>query len=202
MGGIPDQVIDLLGVRPRRITVLKDVPLANGSWLVEAPGKQPLGLRRYHAGATAEDLAYEHAVLEYLAKGGWVVPAPVSETIHYQGRRYCLTRYVPGAAIAAEDAGQRRRRGRDLARLHLALRGLGERIGQRPGWRPQHTGTTVHTAIDWDDCASYPGPGPRSRSLRAPAGRRVSWFPPSPLAGRLSRRSAAGTEHSRKRWCR
>jgi Ser/Thr protein kinase RdoA (MazF antagonist) len=154
MGGIPDQVADLLGVRPRRITVLKDVPLANASWLVETADKQPLVLRRYHAGATAEDLAYEHAVLEYLAKVGWVVPAPISETIDYQGRRYCLTRYVPGAAIAAEDAGQRRRRGRDLARLHLALRGLGEQIGQRHGWRAQHTGTTVHTAIDWDDCLS------------------------------------------------
>jgi hypothetical protein len=81
MGGIPDQVIDLLGVRPRRITVLKDVPLANASWLVEAADKQPLVLRRYHAGATAEDLAYEHAVLEYLAKVGWVVPAPISKTI-------------------------------------------------------------------------------------------------------------------------
>jgi hypothetical protein len=46
--------------------------------------------------------------------------------------------------------GQRRRR--DLARLNLALRGLGEQIGQRPGWRAQHAGETVHTGIDWDAC--------------------------------------------------
>jgi homoserine kinase type II len=51
-----------------------------------------------------------------------------------------------------KSSGQRRRRGRDLARLHIALRGLGERIGQRPGWQPQHAGVTVHTEIDWAAC--------------------------------------------------
>jgi len=69
-----------------------------------------------------------------------------------QGLWYCLTRYVPGAAIADEDAGQRSRRGRDLARLHVALRGLGGRMGQRPGWRAQHTSVTVHASIDWAAC--------------------------------------------------
>lgn len=37
-----------------------------------------------------------------------------------------------------------------LARLHRVLRQLGDRIGPRPGWRPQHTHTTVHASFDWD----------------------------------------------------
>jgi homoserine kinase type II len=59
---------------------------------------------------------------------------------------------VPGRPAARENAGQRQRRGRDLARLHVALRGLGERIGQRPGWRAQHDGPTTRTDLDWEGC--------------------------------------------------
>jgi homoserine kinase type II len=150
--GFPDQVLDLLAPRPRRVAVLKDVPGGNGSWLTETAAGKLVVLRRYHARATPEDLAYEHAVLRHLDGAGWVVPSPVSEAVAHQGLWYCLTRYVPGAAVAAEDAGQAGRRGRDLARLHLALRGLGDRMGQRPGWRAQHAGVTVHAGIDWDAC--------------------------------------------------
>jgi Ser/Thr protein kinase RdoA (MazF antagonist) len=60
------------------------------------------------------------------------------------------TRYVPGEAVRPEDARQRGRRGRDLARLHLALRGLAERIGQRPGWRAQHAAIT-QVGHPWDE---------------------------------------------------
>ena len=63
-----------------------------------------------------------------------------------------LTRYVPGQAVTEEDAGQQRRRGRDLARLHLALRGLDERLGQRAGFRAQHQGVTLGTDLDWTAC--------------------------------------------------
>jgi hypothetical protein len=35
--GTVTSVLDVLAVRPDRITVLKDVPLHNGSWLVEMP---------------------------------------------------------------------------------------------------------------------------------------------------------------------
>jgi Ser/Thr protein kinase RdoA (MazF antagonist) len=59
---------------------------------------------------------------------------------------------VPGAAVPYEPPGQRRRRGQDLARLQLALRGLADRLGQRPGWRPQHTATTVHRDLDVEGC--------------------------------------------------
>lgn len=75
-------------------------------------------------------------------------PDPVGEPMQYEALWYCPTRYVPGEAIDHETAGDRRRRGRDLARLHIALRRLGERIGQRPGLRAQHSGVTVRTDID------------------------------------------------------
>ena len=129
-------VLDVLGVRAGRVVVLKDVPLGNGSWLVEMPGGQRAVLRRYHPGASPEDLGYEHAVLGYLAGAAWAVPHPVGDPVCHDGLWYCLTRYVPGSPAVRESPAQRRRRGRDLARLHLALRELGQRIGQRPGWRP------------------------------------------------------------------
>ena len=145
-------VLDMLGVRPDGIAVLKDVPSHNGSWLVKAPGGKRAVLRRYHPGASPEDLAYENAVLGFLAGTGWVVPDPVSEPVCHDGLWYCLTRYVPGRPAAHEGRAQRRRRGRDLARLHLALRDLGQRIGQRPGWRPQHSAVTARADIDWQEC--------------------------------------------------
>jgi Ser/Thr protein kinase RdoA (MazF antagonist) len=150
---VPARVLRALGLQPRRITALKDNPGENGSWLLEMPDGARLVLRRYHDQATLPDLAYEHSVLRYLARAGWTVPEPAGELVDHEGLWYCPTRYVPGAANQHESTGQRRRRGRDLARLNLALRGLGEQIGQRPGWRAQHAGETVHTSIDFDACA-------------------------------------------------
>src|ERR1700691_5348284 len=146
-----DQVLTLLGVRPGRVAVLRDVPLGNGNWLVDTADGQRIVLRRYHPQTTAEDLAYEHAVLGDLAGLGWVVPAALGEPGCWPGRWYCLTRYVPGEAVRPEDARQRGRRGRDLARLHLALRGACERLGQRPGWRAPHTAVTVNSGHPWEE---------------------------------------------------
>ena len=162
----PGQALSLLGVRPGRVVALSDVPLGNANWLVETADGQRFVLRRYHPQTTPEDLAYEHAVLGYLAGLGWVVPAALGEPVRWQGRWYCLTRYVPGEAVRAEDAGQRRRRGRDLARLHLALRGAAERIGQRPEWRAQHSAVTVYSGDPWEERVE------RAR-LRQPAAGRV-----------------------------
>ena len=182
----PDQVLNLLGVRPGRVVALSDVPLGNGNWLVETADGQRFVLRRYHPQTTQEDLAYEHAVLGYLAGLGWVVPAALGEPVCWQGRWYCLTRYVPGEAVRAEDAGQRGRRGRDLARLHLALRGVAERIGQRPGWRAQHCGrhraqcAPVGGARSADSPPSARGlPRGRRPPRRRPMSRSRPWAPTS-----------------------
>lgn len=107
-------------------------------------------LRRYHLRATREDLHYEHAVLKHLAAVGWVVPEALSPLVRYEDRRYCLTRFVAGRARVSETTKERRQRGADLARLHLALRPIAARLGQRRGWRAQHTSTNVHADVDWD----------------------------------------------------
>jgi Ser/Thr protein kinase RdoA (MazF antagonist) len=162
----PGQALNLLGVRPRQIVALSDVPLGNANWLVETADGQRFVLRRYHPQTTREDLSYEHAVLGYLAGIGWVVPVALGEPACWQGWWYCLTRYVPGEAVRAEDAGQRLRRGRDLARLHLALRGFAERIGQRPGWRAQHSAVIVYAGDQWEECV---------RGLASVSPRLASW---------------------------
>jgi homoserine kinase type II len=150
--GFPAPVLELLGLRPRRLTGISDVPRGNANWLVETGAGERCVLRRYAAAVTRPELAYEHAVLSHLAAVGWTVPAPLGEPVSWQERWYGLTRYVPGAAVTAEDAAQQARRGGDLARLHLALQGLYERIGQRPGWQPQHRGSAVRTGAGWDEC--------------------------------------------------
>jgi Ser/Thr protein kinase RdoA (MazF antagonist) len=151
---VPARAAGLLGLRPESLVTLKDLPSENGSWLASTRDGRRVVLRRYHARATPEDLVYEHAVLRYVAGAGWVVPEPLSELVCDEGLWYCLTRYVPGAPVRDETAAQRRTRGADLARLHLALRGFGGRVGQRPLWRAQHQGPTVHTGLDWDACLS------------------------------------------------
>jgi homoserine kinase type II len=149
---LPPSLLRLLAISPVRVLTLKDVPGENGSWLIERPGGQRVVLRRYHRDATREELRYEHEVLDHLAQAGWVVPQPVGELVRCEALLYCLTRYVPGQAVRDEDADQERRRGRDLAQLHLALRGLAGRLGQRAGWRAQHQGVTQQTAVDWPAC--------------------------------------------------
>jgi homoserine kinase type II len=144
--------IERMGLSARRVVTLRDGADQNGSWLIELAGGDRVVVRRYHPLTGYAEIGYEHAVLRHLAGTGWVVPEPLGELVEYEGLWYCPTRYVPGAAVREEPVEQRRRRGRDLARLHLALRGLGERIGQRPGWRTQHSGITVHASLDWDAC--------------------------------------------------
>jgi Ser/Thr protein kinase RdoA (MazF antagonist) len=126
------------------------VPSGNGNWLVQTAGGEPAVLRRHRPSVTAAEIAYEHDVLRHLDAAGWTVPVPVSDLVQHDSAWYCLTRYVPGTAVRPESAGQSRRRGRDLARLHLALRGLAEQIGQRPGFHPQHSDLTTRIDFGWD----------------------------------------------------
>jgi Ser/Thr protein kinase RdoA (MazF antagonist) len=149
-GGPDAAVLAVLGLDPHRVTVLSDVPGGNANWLVTNGAGQRLVLRRHHGEATFEDLTWEYAVLQHLAGAGWNVPAPVGELTGHQGRWYQLTRYVPGQPVRPEGPAEQAERGQVLARLHRALRELGGRIGPRPGWRPQHTHTTVLTGLDWD----------------------------------------------------
>jgi len=46
-----------------------------------------------------------------------------------------------------------------MARIDVALRDLGDQLGQRPGWRPQHAGPSVHEDVDWDHCLAVLGAG-------------------------------------------
>jgi Ser/Thr protein kinase RdoA (MazF antagonist) len=146
----PACVLDQLGLAYRTVAVLSDLPSGNGNWLVETVSAEPMVLRRYRASATVAELGYEHDVLRHLDAAGWTVPVPVSDPIQHDGAWYCLTRHVPGTAVRPENAVQSRRRGRDLARLHLALRGLAERIGQRPGFHPQHSDLTTRIGFRWN----------------------------------------------------
>ena len=147
--GPPAAVLAAFGAGRRQVTGLSDVPDGNANWLISGDSG-PLVLRRHHAEATPAGLTWEHTVLRHLARAGWTVPEPVGELTGYQGHWYGLNRYVPGQPARPEGPGEQAQRGRTLARLHVALRELGDRIGPRPGWRPQHTHTTVLTGLDWD----------------------------------------------------
>lgn len=134
---------------PADIEVLQEGDHGNCCWLVPRTESEPVVLRRYHDRATPEDLAYEHAVMRHLAIDGWVVPEPVGDLIRFERWWWVATRFIAGVAVRGETIEQRRRRGTDLARLHASLRALSE-MGQRPGWRAQHTTSTVHENIDWE----------------------------------------------------
>lgn len=152
------EALDFLGIAHTGVTTLKDGDeRQNGNWLVDTVDGEQHVLRRYHDRATSADIAYEHAVLRHLAAAGWVVPAPTGEAVEHGGRWFCVTRHVPGAPVRDESEAQRRRRGRDMAHIDVALRDLGEHLGQRPGWRAQHAGPSVHEDVDWDQCLAALG---------------------------------------------
>jgi Ser/Thr protein kinase RdoA (MazF antagonist) len=145
-------VIARFGWHPERVSVLKEDPLGNSSWLVSFGDAEPIVLRRYHHLASPTDLDYERQVLQHLGDLGWTVPQARSEILDVNGRLYGATRFVPGAPRSNETAPQRTQRGKDLAHLNLALRDLGAAVGQRPACRPQHTAVTIHERIDWPHC--------------------------------------------------
>jgi homoserine kinase type II len=145
-------VLAELGLSAVEVVPLKESPDGNSSWTVVRGDGSRVALRRYHETATVDDVAYEHQLLARLDQIGWVVPHAVTPLVAIHGRLYCGTRYVPGQARLAPTAAEQARRGRDLAHLQFAMRPLTSELGQRPGWRPQHTATTVLANVDWDLC--------------------------------------------------
>jgi Ser/Thr protein kinase RdoA (MazF antagonist) len=145
------RILDRLGIAAERIHAIPSNhgPEGNANWHVWPVKGERFVLRRYHVGTTPDDLQYEHAILAHLSSEGWCVPEPLAPAVHDRGRWYCPTRYVAGKTRSRETATQRRQRGADLARLHVALRPLAARIGQRVGWRPLDEGLPVMTPVDW-----------------------------------------------------
>ena len=143
-----EEALANFGSWPAQVTALQVKTYGNCCWLVEPSRGEAFVLRRYHDEASEEDLAYEHSVLRFLSARGWVVPEPVGDLIRLDRWWWVPTRLIPGDTVQPETVDQRARRGRDLARLHHSLRELD--LGQRPGWRSQHTALTVHTDIDWE----------------------------------------------------
>lgn len=145
------ELLDALGLRPRLVRRVAGGHGGDGNanWHVWPVDGQRVVLRQYHRRATLEELIYEHAIAAHLGAAGWTVAEALSAPIEWRGRLFCLTAFVPGRARRNETLPERRQRGADLARLHLALRPLTDRLGQRPRWRAQHEATTVHADIDW-----------------------------------------------------
>lgn len=144
-------VLDGFGVHARSVRVVPGAgPLGTTNSHVWPADGGRVVLRRYHLGASLDELSYEHAVLSHLARQGWTVPDVLAGSFEHDGRLFSLTRYVPGRARSRETASQRYQRGRDLAQLQGALAELRPSLGQRPGWRAQHEGITVHADVDWE----------------------------------------------------
>jgi Ser/Thr protein kinase RdoA (MazF antagonist) len=80
------------------------------------------------------EVRYELEVLRHLGRNGWSVPIPVADLTTVDGRVYSLCTYVPGGPCDTR-AEASRARGAMLARLHVALLPLLDRLGQRPCWR-------------------------------------------------------------------
>jgi hypothetical protein len=59
-----------LGCCGVEVVVLKDLPLGNWSWLRRRVGPEPTVSRRYHAGASRQDIVDEHGVPRFLAAMG------------------------------------------------------------------------------------------------------------------------------------
>lgn len=146
------EALAALGLTPLAIFPLKENPSANSCWLVEVAGGEPVVLRRYHDTASVDEVAYEHQLLAHLDRLGWVVPYALTPVVEVDGRLHCATSFVPGQSRLTETTTEQAQRGRDLARLQHAMRPLTTELGQRPGWRSQHQGTTVHTELDWEHC--------------------------------------------------
>lgn len=143
------KVLRRLGVTARRIrTIPAGHPRGNANWHVWPNAGPRCVLRRYYLDAAPDDIQYEHEILRHLASRGWAVPDALSSPMKADGHWYCLTRFVTGSARGKETPAQQAQRGTDLARLQIDLRQLGTRLGQRPGWQPDHVGVSGSRKVE------------------------------------------------------
>jgi Ser/Thr protein kinase RdoA (MazF antagonist) len=108
---------------------------ANGNchWRVRR-GRDGFVLRMYRRGQSDSSIQYELDILNRLRHRGWPVAAAVGDTVEHSGFVFALFPLLPGSPHEAETAGQRRRRGRILAELHLELSAMTD-MRQRSGWK-------------------------------------------------------------------
>jgi Ser/Thr protein kinase RdoA (MazF antagonist) len=118
------------GIAPRRVVRLGGN--RNVHWIVHAPDGQFV-LRCYRRDREPAAVAYEFAVIAYLAAEGWPVAEPVGPVSVWNGRTFALFPRLPGRrSRSPELAAGADRRGALLGRLHRDLNLLA--IGQRAGW--------------------------------------------------------------------
>jgi len=110
--------------------------MANEHWRIDAVGREPMVLRRYHPRQTEESVAYEHRLLQFLADGDWpVAPAIVvsgGTQLENEAGRWAVFPLATGSP--PEDSHRLlQRKGALLAVLHGDLQEWDE-TEQRPGF--------------------------------------------------------------------
>lgn len=105
----------------------------NCHWRVRR-GRDGFVLRLYRRGQSDSSIQYELDILNCFRSRGWPVAAAVGDAVRNSGFVFALFPLLPGSPHEAETAGQRRRRGRILAELHLELSAMTD-PRQRPAWK-------------------------------------------------------------------
>ncbi len=133
--GAIEEALRAFGIDEARVEPLSG-GAANEHWRVEAPDLPPRVLRRYHPRQTADSVAYEHRLLQFLANRDWpVAPAIVAgggSQLETDAGRWALFPFAPGDP-PKDTRRSLQRKGALLALLHADLRDYPE-TEQRPGF--------------------------------------------------------------------
>lgn len=108
---------------------------ANEHWRVDAPGAEPLVLRRYSDRHAIRAIPYEHELLRFLAERQWPVAAPLATpdgdtVVETEDGCWSLFPFLEGSPPPHEPIYQQRK-GAVLALLHEDMRAW-DSPGQRP----------------------------------------------------------------------